>query len=155
MLNYEFPIDVAIKRFKFDKKLYYGPAFVEILRRALLHLPPDIDGVLPVPLHWFRKARRGFNQALEIAKPLAVELYVPIAKGVIRRRATPFQSGLGAEERARNLSHAFAVTKPLDCQHVLIVDDVITTGSTTEMLARALQKSGVERVSALCLARAD
>ena len=154
MLRYEYPVNAAIQRFKFDKQLYYGPAFAEILCRAVPLLPEDIDGLLPVPLHWYRKARRGFNQALEIAKPLAKELGVPIVTQVVRRRSTPFQSGLGADERARNLKAAFEVSGPIDCKHALIVDDVVTTGATLNTLANVLQRSGVDRVSSLCLARA-
>ena len=154
MLRYEYPINAAIQRFKFDKQLFYGSAFAEILCRAIPLLPKDIDAVLPVPLHWYRKARRGFNQALEIAKPLAKKLHVPIVTPVVRRRSTPFQSGLGADERTRNLKAAFEVSGPIEFEHVLIVDDVTTTGATLNTLATVLQRSGADRVSSLCLARA-
>jgi len=117
-------------------------------------LHDDIDGVLPVPLHWRRRWFRGFNQAHEIAKPVAKKLGVPIVSNVRRKRATPFQSGLSARERAGNLRSAFAVRGELSCEHVLIVDDVITTGTTMRQLARVVLRAGAVRVSALTLARA-
>lgn len=154
MLHYSFPVDVAIKALKFNRKLFYAPAFSEVLCQAALMLPDDIDAVLPVPLHWRRKAYRGFNQATEIAKPVAKRLGVALLHGVHRRKATPFQSGLTAKDRAQNLKHAFRVQKTLTCRHVLIVDDVITTGATLGAVAKTLLANGVRRVSALTVARA-
>ena len=154
MLDYTFPVDAALKALKFNRKIFYSPAFSEILCAAKPLLPMDIDVVLPVPLHWRRKMIRGFNQSDEIARPLAKELGVPIVRGVRRIRATPFQSGLNAAQRARNLGGAFAMAGNLSRQHVLIVDDVITTGTTVQVLARALLAAGANRVSALAVARA-
>lgn len=155
MLDYEFPVDVTIKAMKFNRKLYYAPAFGQILCSASVLLPPDIDAVLPVPLHWRRKTRRGFNQAAEIAGPVARMLEVPIARGVRRIKATPFQSGLGAVERARNLKDAFAVRAPFRFQHILIIDDVTTTGATLSQLANTLRRNNVDKVSALTVARVN
>ncbi len=154
MLDYRFPVNAAIRRFKFDRKLFYGPAFGEVLLRALPMLPDTVDAVLPVPLHWLREARRGFNQAREIALPVAKALGVPFVRNVRRRRRTPFQSGLGAPERARNLDGAFAVRGPLAFDHVLVIDDVVTTGATLETLGKTLRQAGARSVSALCVARA-
>jgi ComF family protein len=155
MLRYSYPVDVAIKKFKFGRKLYYGPAFAEVLCAANSFLPKDIDAVLPVPLHWRRKAFRGFNQAMELAMPVARMLGVPIVRGVQRKRATPFQSGLDARERSRNLRRAFSVSGVIPHTHVLIIDDVVTTGATTIQLARALRKSYVKNISVLAIAKAD
>jgi ComF family protein len=153
-LAYEFPVDAAIKALKFRRKLFYAPALSELLIEACPNLPDDIDAVLPVPLHWRRRWRRGFNQAYEIGKPVARHLAVPLVRGVRRSRATPFQSGLSAHERARNLRSAFRVRGELAHEHVLIVDDVVTTGTTVCELARVLRRAGVARVSALAVARA-
>lgn len=153
-LAYEFPVDAAIKALKFKRCLFYGPALAELLCRECRHLPDDIDAVLPVPLHWRRRWFRGFNQADEIAAPVAKHLGVPMLRTVKRIRATPFQSGLSARERARNLRGAFDVRAALLAQHVLIVDDIITTGATVRQLARMLRRTGVGRVSALAVARA-
>ncbi len=154
MLRYEFPVDVAIKALKFNRRLFYAPAFAEVLCTADNFLPKDIDAVLPVPLHWWRKTRRGFNQASELAKPVAKHLNVRLLRGVYRRKATPSQSGLNALERRRNLKQAFAVRKPLRANHVLIIDDVVTTGTTLTELARVLLRDGVRKVSALTVASA-
>ncbi|MGB5688976.1 MAG: ComF family protein [Woeseiaceae bacterium] len=153
-LAYEFPVDAAIKALKFKRCLFYAPALAELLCRECRHLPDDIDAVLPVPLHWRRRWFRGFNQADEIAAPVAKHLGVPMLRTVKRVRATPFQSGLSARERARNLRGAFDVRAALLAHHVLIVDDVITTGATLRQLARVLRRTGVGRVSALAVARA-
>lgn len=152
-LRYEFPVDAAIKALKFRRKLFYVPALAGILRDALLDLPDDIDAVLPVPLHWRRQWWRGFNQALEIGGPVARQLGVPVVDNVVRARATPYQSGLDAHDRAKNLRAAFVVRRALRHAHVLIVDDVITTGATVAGLARALLRAGAQRVSALAVAR--
>jgi ComF family protein len=97
---------------------------------------------------------RGFNQADEIAVPVARHLNVPLLRNVRRVRATPFQSGLSARERATNLRRAFMVRGSLSCRHVLIVDDVITTGTTVRQLAKAVLQAGACRVSVLAVARA-
>jgi ComF family protein len=154
MLHYSFPIDVAIKALKFKRRLYYAPALAELLATARPLLPGDIDAVLPVPLHWRRKALRGFNQAMELAQPLARSLSLPLLRNVRRTRATPFQSGLDAAERTRNLRCAFVLRRACKRAHILIVDDVITTGATTRALAKLLLASGVTKVSVLAVARA-
>lgn len=153
-LAYEFPVDAAIKALKFQRKLFYGPALAELLCGECGHLADDVDAVLPVPLHWRRRWFRGFNQADEIAAPVARHLGVPMLRNVKRIRATPFQSGLSARERARNLRGAFEIYGNLSADNVLIVDDVITTGTTVHQLARALRRAGVSKVSALAVARA-
>jgi len=154
MLHYSYPVDVAIKALKFKRKLFYAPAFSEVLCSAENLLPDGIDAVLPVPLHWRRKAYRGFNQATEITKPLASSLGLPLLRGFRRSRATPFQSGLAARDRARNLQRAFRTTGSITYSHVLIVDDVLTTGATVRAVAKVLLASGVSRVSVLTVARA-
>ena len=155
MLRYTFPVDAAIKAMKFSRRLHYLPAFAEILQAARPLLPADIDAVLPVPLHWRRKTRRGFNQAGELAKPVAAMLGVPVVRGVRRVRATRYQSGLDAGARAANLRAAFAIRGKLRCGHPLLVDDIVTTGSTLNHLAKLLLRNGVDRVSSLTVARAS
>jgi ComF family protein len=154
-LHYSFPVDAAIKAFKFHRKLQYQPAFSDILLSVLARLPPDIDAVLPVPLHRWRRTRRGFNQAAELAEPVQKELRVPLLNNVVRATATPYQSGLDAAERRRNLTAVFRVRGRITAKHVLIIDDVITTGETCRQLARVLFDSGVAKVSVLALARAS
>ena len=152
-LRYEFPVDAAIKALKFQKRLHYGPALAEILLSVCGRLPKDVDALLPVPLHRWRFLRRGFNQAMEIATPLEKGLGLPIIDNVKRRTATPYQSGLHADERRKNLRGAFYAVGNIPYKHVLIVDDVITTGATCRQIARTLKGIGVEEVSVIAVAR--
>jgi ComF family protein len=154
MLHYSFPVDAAIKALKFNRRLFYAPAFAEVLCSAEALLPADIDAILPVPLHWRRKAYRGFNQATEIAKPLATSTGLPLLRGFCRSKATPFQSGLAAKDRTRNLQHAFRATRTQTHSHVLIVDVVLPPGATARADAKVLLGSGVSEVSLLTVARA-
>ena len=153
-LAYEFPIDAAIKALKFRRRLYFGAALAQLLCNAADALPDDVDALLPVPLHWRRQWFRGFNQALEIGKPVAKHLRIPVIHNVVRRRATRSQSGLSATERAKNVRAAFAVKGRPEYKHVLVVDDVVTTGATMREVAQVLSKAGIRKVSALAVARA-
>jgi ComF family protein len=152
-LAYAFPVDAAIKRLKFRRSLSYVPAFAALLQEAIGGLPGSIDALLPMPLHWRRQALRGFNQAAEIAGAVRATTGLPLIRNVVRARHTPYQSGLTAAQRRRNLRGAFRVRGPVGCRHALIIDDVITTGSTCRQLARVLQDAGVPAVSALAIAR--
>jgi ComF family protein len=152
--EYAFPIDAAIKALKFRRKLFYAPALAHLLMLSLPAFPDDVDALLPMPLHWRRHGLRGFNQATEIARPIRRATGLPFIRNVVRRRNTPFQSGLTAAQRKRNLKSAFAVKGDLCHRHVLIVDDVITTGETCRQLADVLLGAGVKRVSVLAIARA-
>lgn len=153
-LRYSFPIDAAIKAMKFRRKLCYVPAFVHMLMESVEKLPAGIDALLPVPLHWRRQALRGFNQASELCGPLRRQTGLEQINNVVRRRPTPYQSGLAAKLRRGNLRRAFSVQGKIRARHVLIVDDVITTGETCRELALVLHDAGVEKVSVLAIARA-
>lgn len=153
LFEYAFPIDAALKALKFRRRLDYVPAFAAMLARVVPELPADIDALLPVPLHWRRHARRGFNQALELCTELRRELDLPLLDNVKRVRSTPYQSGLDAAARGRNLRDAFAARDRIAAQHVLIVDDVITTGATCAALAKVLLAAGAGKVSVLAVAR--
>ena len=152
-LAYAFPVDAAIKRLKFQRRLSYANAFALLVQEATDRLPGDIDALLPMPLHWRRQLLRGFNQAVEITRGIRKSTALPIVNNVIRRRHTPYQSGLTAAQRRRNLSSAFHVRGSIGCQHILIVDDVITTGATCRQLADVLLEAGVSAVSVLAIAR--
>lgn len=152
-LHYAYPVDAALKRLKFDRRLDYVPAFAELLFRLYADMPPGIDVLLPVPLHWRRHAARGFNQAAELCSGIRRQTGLRMLCGVRRVRATPSQSGLDAGARQRNLLNAFACRQTLTARHVLIVDDVITTGATCSQLARVCIAAGAEQVSALAVAR--
>ncbi len=150
-LEYAFPIDAAIKAMKFRRRLDYMPAFIDELARV--DLPENVDVVVPVPLHLWRQLRRGFNQAEELARPVARRLGVPLTNCVQRHTATAYQSGLDAASRRRNLKAAFRMRKKTEGRHALLVDDVITTGETLRSVSSVLLGAGVERVTVLALAR--
>ena len=111
--------------------------------------------VIPVPLHRRRLAARGYNQALEIARPLARRLGCRLDDGlVLRVRATREQSALSARARRRNVAGAFRLRGPADFSHAVLVDDVVTTGATTREIAALLRRGGCARVSVVAAARA-
>jgi len=153
-LEYAFPIDAALKLLKFQRRCDYVPVFAELLWQLVGELPGDIDALLPMPLHWRRQAMRGFNQAFELSRVLQKRSGLPLLPGIRRVRATAFQSGLDAADRRHNLRNAFRAREPVVAKHVLIVDDVITTGETCTRLAAVVIAAGAEKVSALAVARA-
>jgi len=97
---------------------------------------------------------RGFNQAVELCRPLHKTTGLPINMQATRIRATRAQTGLNANERRKNLRDAFSVKGKLQCRHPLIIDDVITTGTTCSQLAQTLLEAGAESVNVLTIARA-
>jgi ComF family protein len=116
--------------------------------------PPRPQVLLPVPLHASRLRTRGYNQALEIARVVGRELFLPIDHAsCIRSAATPPQAGLDERARHRNIRGAFLVPGLLPWRHVAILDDVVTTGSTVAELSRVLRKAGVRRIQVWAVAR--
>ena len=152
-LEYAFPVDAALKLLKFQRRCDYVPAFAELLWQLAGEMPPDIDALLPMPLHWRRQAVRGFNQANELGRELQKRCGLPLLCGIRRVRSTPFQSGLDARARRQNLRDAFFARETINAQHVLIIDDVITTGESCNRLAAVVLAAGAEKVSALAVAR--
>lgn len=120
-----------------------------------LHTP---DFILPVPLHIKRLRQRGFNQALLLAKKLFPEEKEKIKFDILLRLTdTPTQTGLSGKERRGNLKNAFIVKRPsiISGRSILLLDDVLTTGSTVNECAKALKKAGCKRVEILTICRAD
>jgi ComF family protein len=114
---------------------------------------PDL--IMPVPLHKSRYRARHFNQAIEIAKTVSKELLIPVdITSCLRHAKTPHQSSLTAKQRHKNIKNAFSIAKPLTVDHVAILDDVMTTGSTVNELAILLKDNGVSRVDVWVCARA-
>lgn len=154
-LRYAFPVDRAIQGLKYRGRFEFVPVLAPLMVEAFQAAALDVDCIVPVPLHWLRHGQRGFNQAFELARPLADAHGLPLVHQVERRRRTRPQSGLGAGPRRANLRGAFSVNGGLDVPHALIVDDVMTTGATVIELARCLRRAGVGRVSVLVAARAE
>lgn len=144
-----------IRGLKFHQQLANARVLVQLMLPSLEALNDRPDLILPVPLHPERLRERGFNQSLELARHLGKTLNIPVdTKSCERIKATLPQSGLGKKERKKNVRGAFALRGPLKVRHLVLVDDVITTGNTLEELARLCKKAGVEKVSAWCAARA-
>ena len=109
---------------------------------------------MPVPLHPIRLKDRGFNQALELAKPIARHFNIPLdIKSCKRIKATATQSTLDKKVRKKNMRGAFELVRPLDCKYLVLIDDVVTTGTTVNELAKTLKANGVQRVDVWAIAR--
>ena len=154
--RYESTLDRHIQTMKFRPSRPMGRALGLLLVQSLENrgLIGDVDALVPVPLHRRRLVERGFNQAFEIARPVAAASGLPLLiRGVHRRANTRPQSLLAAHERYRNLRGAFTVRRNLKDLNVAIVDDVITTGATANALAASLRDAGAGEVRAWALAR--
>lgn len=152
---YGFPVDRLLPRLKFHGDLAAGRLLAAAMAATCAQMPRP-DALLPLPLARARLRRRGYDQARELARPLARALGLPLLDGVLlRRRDTAPQSTLDAAARRRNLRGAFVVPAGAGPPaHVVLVDDVMTTGATLHAAARALRRAGVARVDAWVCARA-
>lgn len=162
--RYQDPLSHIVHSLKYGQRLHYGRFLGGALADMIVQdigdnqaLMPDL--ILPVPLHQQRLNERGYNQALEIAKPIAKALNCALSdRMLIRRIATREQSSLSARERRKNLKGVFALRYPdrasFKGTHIAIVDDVMTTGATVNELARVLVKAGARRIDVWVAARA-
>lgn len=153
--NYQHSIRFLIAQLKFNRQYKNARLLGYLLASHLRDTAEIPELIIPVPLHKQRFRERGFNQSTEIAKTLSKQLNTPIdSKTCIRKRNTPHQIDLPAKKRHKNISNAFEVTQTIKAKHVAIIDDVMTTGSTVNELARVLKKAGVSRVDIWVCARA-
>ncbi|MFJ7567250.1 phosphoribosyltransferase family protein [Herminiimonas sp. NPDC097707] len=158
--DYAAPVDHLVLALKFGNRLALAPLFASMLRDAILREPAFAMPALltAVPLGEKRLSERGFNQALEIAKPLARAIAIPLAPQLLERtRDTLMQSMLHPAERHRNMRHAFVLPANADVlvrgRHIGVVDDVMTTGVTLNEIAATLKRHGAVRVTNLVFAR--
>jgi ComF family protein len=157
-VDYAAPLDGLVLQLKFGARLALAPWFAENLVEAVLARrgTPLPDLLCPVPLGPARLVERGFNQALEIARPLSSALGVALHPTLAARTTeTLAQSGVSPSERASNIRGAFAVTDPdrVAGRHVGLVDDVMTSGHTLNELAATFKRFGATRVTNLVFAR--
>ena len=154
---YAHPFDLLVTKLKFGRSLAAGRVLAGLWLAAANELPALPQMLVPVPLHPDRLRERGYNQALELARPLARVLRVPLKANLLERtRATPAQTNLDAKTRRRNMRGAFTInaTGLPPAAHVALIDDVMTTGATLRECARVLKRAGVARVDVWALARA-
>jgi ComF family protein len=154
--EYEGRLREIVHAFKYDGRRSLAAPLAAMMRDSGRDLLEAADAVVPVPLHPWRRLRRGFNQA----DALAAHLRLPVWRALWRTRATAPQADLDPAQRRRNVRRAFRVspfarTLPLRGARVLLVDDVRTTGATLEACARTLKAAGVREVAALTAARAS
>ncbi|KGP63108.1 competence protein ComF [Legionella norrlandica] len=151
--QFEEPLRGLLHQFKYHNGLYLASFLNQLLINAIPPNAPKPECLIPVPMHPKRLKIRGFNQAAVLSKLLARQLKIPYdlyrCKKVIN---TATQVSLSGEERRKNLKNAF-YTPPLPYEHVMLVDDLLTTGSTANELAYTLKKAGVKRVDICCCAR--
>jgi ComF family protein len=145
-----------IRRHKYGRDQSLARALIQFIGEPMPLAENDYDVVIPVPLHAARLRWRGFNQAALIAIAVARRLGRPVdVRSLIRPRATSPQTAQDRRERHRNVRDAFAVRRPARVvnRRVLLIDDVLTTGSTVDECARTLLAAGARRVDVLTLAR--
>jgi ComF family protein len=158
--DYASPLDQLVLQLKFGGRLALAPWMGMVLGQAVLarRLTALPDLLCPVPLGPSRLVERGFNQALEIARPLSRTLGIPLRTGLaLRTRDTAAQSGVGPAERKRNIRRAFTLApgaqEMVRGRHIGVVDDVMTSGATLHELAATLKRAGAARVSNFVFAR--
>lgn len=151
-LAYAYPLDAAIQAFKYEGRLGLSRSFAALMHAAAAREPVDL--LIATPLAPERLAERGYNQAHELARLIARQRRVKIdARAVTRIKAAPPQAELPWKERAKNIRGAYAAARRFDGLHVAVVDDVMTTGSTLNELAKVLKKAGAVKVTNWVLAR--
>lgn len=160
LFPYQAPIIQLIIQLKFRHQLSHAQAFARFFIKAIQKQwyakKPLPDLIIPVPLHPIRLRERGFNQALEIAKPIAKALGLPIDNhGAKRIKHTVAQSSLPARERKQNIANAFSVHRNYTGLSIALIDDVITTAHTVTEISAILKQHGAKRIDVWCCARRD
>jgi len=161
LFTYAFPVDALVQALKYDGRLHLARVMGELLAQ---HLSPGdgqgalqrVDFMTPVPLHRSRLQQRGYNQSLELARPVARALGLRLEPAALHRvRATEPQTGLPMRARRHNVRNAFEVNAgKVRGKHIALLDDVMTTGFTVNEIARCLHKAGAASVKVWVFARA-
>jgi len=154
--TYEGVLRELIHLYKYGRIKTLARPLGELLAAAL---PRDQEwnAVVPVPLHWRRQWKRGFNQSELLARAIARHTALPVVNALRRTQATLTQAGLSNTSRRRNVAAAFRCKRPeaVAGKRILLIDDVMTTGSTAAACALALKRAGARKVALLTVARVD
>lgn len=155
---YKPPISYLITQLKFYHQLWCGQVLGLLLASKIedyYHGKTLPEAIIPIPLHRQRLRQRGFNQAVQIAKPLSRQLKIPLYRNdFIRHKYTEPQSELTAAQRKHNISAAFSTRKKRPLKYVAVLDDVITTGQTLREFSKTLKKQGINEIDLWSCARA-
>lgn len=155
MLLYRKKVPEALARFKYKNDRQIGKILIRELGKETLaelkRLP--VDGIVPVPMHWKKEKLRGYNQAYLLAKEIGRILELPVYKDyLVRTVSTVAQKELTAGERKKNIKKAFKIGKNVvKLEHILLVDDIYTTGATASACAGVLKEAGVKKVYVTCI----
>ncbi|MES1195690.1 MAG: ComF family protein [Steroidobacter sp.] len=155
--EYGYPIAEFIRAFKYGHSLTHARILGTLLADYVnaQHRDEWPQCIVPVPLSSQRFHRRGFNQAIELGRVISDSLNIPLHANLLERvRHTVEQAGLSRRERKKNLRNAFAIVGNDMPDHVAILDDVVTTGSTMNEIARTLKRAGVRHIEVWAVARA-
>jgi ComF family protein len=158
--SYEGPLRLAVLRIKRPHERALAVALGDLLADVVAAQtnPLELDVVVPIPMHWTRRARRGSNSAESIAARLAERMHLPLASDLLaRRRRTAPQANLSPGRRRANVRGAFRARphKDLIGAKVLLVDDILTTGATLNEASKTLLKAGAAEIWTAVLARAE
>lgn len=147
----------TIHAFKYERQFHHLPQLAKWLEEGHHRFYADqpFDAIAPVPLYWSRKWTRGFNQARELAYHLSHKTNIPLLDCLKRVKKTKTQTRLRRNERFQNQHNAYALKNGIDVQNakLLLIDDIFTTGATTDACARVLRKAGAADISVLTVAR--
>lgn len=152
LFDYQFPVNQLIAQIKYHDKPVYMAALAELMARQLINHPrPEL--LIPVPLHPSRLRERGYNQAEILANLLGQRLNIPVRSDLLTKvRATPQQMSLDRTTRHKNLKAAFQC-QPYSAQHVVLIDDVMTTGTTVREICKSLRQSPQQIIDIWVLVR--
>lgn len=153
--RFEEPLRTLLHEFKYRHGFYLSTFMTKLIRDGLSCKSYETQCLIPIPMHRLRIRQRGFNHAALLTKQLSRQLKIPYDLFYCKKiRHTPPQAGLNSKQRQNNIQHAFSTKAcPLPYEHVTLIDDLLTTGSTACELAKTLKLRGVAQVDLWCCAR--
>jgi ComF family protein len=155
LFTYDFPLDSLLQQYKYKDMLHLAHTFATLFHRnKLSELTNKIDLLIPMPMHQQRLQERGFNQALEIARVIAKNTGIKLDYSSCQRtKLTPPQASLPLKARIKNIRGVFSCEKNLQGLNIALVDDVMTTGTSLNELAKTLKQAGAAHVECWVIAR--